>query len=315
MEARGKLAGALVLLAAAVSCAPPAEDGEHGETVEPEVPLDLTVDHVDVAHGSMRLRATMADGSPELSIVLGRRCDEDEVGRGAAANETVGRGMATRVSLVWAFDDNDVAEALRCDLVVRAHAWTDQGRVVETTDLAFVPDVTPISVPAPDEGASDEGAARPELTAIEHDPKALALTFRSLTPRATLTVGDSRIERTRSETEQEAGETDEVVDDDTTATFVVPYEAFARALLDDRPLRVDATAFEPMVAVATVASGATALERDSPGDGTVTEEPNAVEESNEIEEPNAIEGLRGPEESNAIEELEAPTASDEMQSP
>jgi hypothetical protein len=273
-----------MLLATTVSCAPPAEDGEDDVASEPEVPLDLTVDHVDVAHGSMRLRATMADGSPDVAVVLGEGCDGREVGR----------GMATRVSLVWAFDENDVADALRCQLVVRAHAWTDQGRVIETSTLELTPDVTLVAAAVPDDAVAGGGAPRAELVALAGDPTALNLTFRSLTPRATLGVGDARIERTSLETEAAEGPDE----DDTTATFAVPYAVFARALLDDRPLRIDGTAFEPSLNV-----GVAALERSSPDDTVPsTEEVNGAEEVEGTEEVNGTEEVEGTEtvEANAI---------------
>jgi hypothetical protein len=313
MQGRGLVAGALLLLASTVSCAPPAEDGDDGEDgVSMELPLDLTLDHVDVVHGSLRLRATMADGSPDVSIVLGDGCDGREVGR----------GMATRVSLVWALDENDLADALRCNLVVRVHAWTDEGRVVETSALELVPEVTLISPAEPDDAVPDPNAARAELVALGRDPTAMSGTFRSLTPRATLAVADSRIERTRREAE-DGGE--DPVEDDTTATFVVPYETFARALLEDRPLRVDGTAFEPSVSV-----GVTALERDSDdtSDSTESEGPGETEEEegengtpNEMptgtEELrlNEIKTLGVTEELNMTEEVEEPEAANETQSP
>src|SRR5258708_28782573 len=117
MDALGVAAGALVLLAGTVSCEAPG--GDQGEPAEPEeeVQLDLAVDRVDFAHGALRLGATMVDGAADVRMTLGEACDRREVGR----------GTSTLSSLVWLLGETDVADALGCGLVVRAHVPA-QGR-------------------------------------------------------------------------------------------------------------------------------------------------------------------------------------------
>jgi hypothetical protein len=146
MACRALIAGALVLLAATVSCAPPAdEDVESGPgtVTEPEVPLELSVDHVDVAHGALRIRATMTDGSPDVSIRLGGDCEAREVGR----------GVATRQAFTWSLDEEELTDAFRCSLVVRARGRSEQGYVVAKAALEVSLTVTPAD--GDSEGLSD----------------------------------------------------------------------------------------------------------------------------------------------------------------
>jgi hypothetical protein len=189
--------------------------------------------------------------------------------------------------LVWALDASDVADALRCDLVVRARAWSDRGRVIETAALRLVPDVMLVTTMGPGGEiiAPDEGTARPELEGMTRDPTQVGLAFRSLTASATLAVADVRVERTQTERGSEESES--------TGTFAVPYDAFAQALLEDRPLRIDGTAFRASLTIVD-----TALERDSPGE---VEAIDGVEAKGEVEPANETEATSDIETEDEIE--------------
>src|SRR5262249_35592672 len=111
MNARGLALGASLLLATTACCATP--DDEVGEPDDPpleDAPLDLQGDAVDVVHGALRVRATMTDGSPDVSVALGGGCEAREVGA----------GLSTATTLTWRLGENDVVDAIDCGLVVRA---------------------------------------------------------------------------------------------------------------------------------------------------------------------------------------------------
>ncbi len=148
MLSRGLTAGALALLASTVSCI--AGEGDDEATVEPpaEVPLDLTVDQVDIAHGALRLRATMREGSADVSVSVGKACGSTEVGR----------GMANRSTFVWALAEDELALAMKCDLVVRARVLDETGVVVKSASLS----VSPLVASSGDEGPELQGTASSE---------------------------------------------------------------------------------------------------------------------------------------------------------
>lgn len=96
------------------SPAPPAEIEES---------LALSVDAIDVRHGSLRIEATMEDGSPDVSMWLGPACETREVGR----------GIASRSGFAWSLSRDEVARAIECSLVVRVRAIDEDGRRLRRT--------------------------------------------------------------------------------------------------------------------------------------------------------------------------------------
>jgi hypothetical protein len=111
MNARGLALRASLLLATTAHCATPEDEaGDPDDTPIEDVPLDLHVDAVDVVHGALRLRATMAGGSADVSVTLGGRCEGREVGG----------GWSTATGLSWTLGETEVADAIDCGLRVRA---------------------------------------------------------------------------------------------------------------------------------------------------------------------------------------------------
>jgi hypothetical protein len=149
MLSRSLPAGALALLAATVSCTTGEGDDEATVETSPEVPLDLTVDQVDIAHGSLRLSATMREGSADVSVTVGKACSSTEVGR----------GMANRSTFVWALGEDEVALAMKCDLVVRARVREETGVVVKSASLSVSPLVASSDT---DEGPQLQGTSSSE---------------------------------------------------------------------------------------------------------------------------------------------------------
>ena len=121
---------ALALCLATASCAAPSHDDQVvAPAPEPELeePLTLSVDALDVRHGSLRIEASMTDGSADVSMWLGQDCETREVGR----------GIATRSGFAWSLSRDEIARAIECSLVVRVHAVDAEGhRVRRTAELA-----------------------------------------------------------------------------------------------------------------------------------------------------------------------------------
>jgi hypothetical protein len=125
---------ALAFCLANAGCSAPTHE-EQDPTPEVEEALELTVDDLDIRHGSLRIEATMLDGSADISMWLGPSCEAREVGR----------GIATRSGFAWSLSGDDVARAIECNLVVKAHGISDDGtRVVKVAALdvgvSLVPD-------------------------------------------------------------------------------------------------------------------------------------------------------------------------------
>jgi hypothetical protein len=222
-------AGALVLLAATVSCESGADDPTEEEppTAEAEVALDLSVDRVDIVHGALRVSAMMREGSADVSILLGPPSERRDVGR----------GMATRTALVWALSERDLADALGCAaLLVRARVATERGRhVSKVASLAVAADVAPRE--------AEEG---PRLQGVAQSTTAMSVVFTSARATARLSVGDNLLESIRSPNEVREGE-------EQATEFTVPHADFARALVSRAPLVLDGASFEPSLAIAGVA--------------------------------------------------------------
>lgn len=139
MARRGMHAWSCVLAAALGSSGCEAKTrgaAEEDPSPAPETePLDLAVDRVDIAHGALRVSATMRDGSADVRVTLGNECN----------GRDVGGGMATPSSFVWMFGEDDLAGALGCDLEVVARAKTPTGYVLRTASLAVSAEVVPPS--------------------------------------------------------------------------------------------------------------------------------------------------------------------------
>jgi hypothetical protein len=191
---RGTAAGLFALLAATTNCAGQAVGDEELVSPEVEEPLDLSVDRVDVVHGALRVAATMAEGSAELSIWLGEGCDPREVGR----------GMATPSKFVWMFGARELAASLRCGLVVLARATTVTGRVRKVAPVPVVSGLEPLD--------SDE--APPGL---EWSPEDIALAVLSRQPLrfghvsfgVALSVGGTPLEGDEAEATDDVGSASE----------------------------------------------------------------------------------------------------------
>lgn len=115
---------ALAICLATASCAAPTT---HAMMLEAEAPppeieeaLSLSIDTLDVRHGSLRIEASMADGSADVSMWLGTKCETREVGR----------GFATRSGFAWSLTRDEVARAIECNLVVRVRASSGDGQRV-----------------------------------------------------------------------------------------------------------------------------------------------------------------------------------------
>jgi hypothetical protein len=119
-------AAALALCLATASCAAPSNQGQE-DTREPapeieeiEEPLALSVDALDIRHGTLRIEASMDDGSADVSMWLGESCETREVGH----------GIATRSGFAWSLSRDEIARAIECSLTVKVHGVDDEGQHV-----------------------------------------------------------------------------------------------------------------------------------------------------------------------------------------
>jgi|HubBroStandDraft_1064217.scaffolds.fasta_scaffold141585_1 hypothetical protein len=166
---RGLTVAALGLFAATMGCAAGGIDED--STAEPaaDEPLDLTIDRVDVAHGALRLSASMIDGSADVSLSAGPPCGGGELGR----------GMATRSGFVWALAEDELALALTCDLVVHARVTTAAGLLVKSISLPVAAGVA---------SSSTDETAELQVGSSEFHPSHLDLA-RSVLARRPIMVG------------------------------------------------------------------------------------------------------------------------------
>lgn len=122
---------ALALCLASAACAAPTNHEIVAPTPPPELEesLSLSVDALDLRHGSLRIEASMVDGSADVSMWLGPTCETREVGH----------GIATRTGFAWSLSRDEVARVIECDLTVRARGVDDDGnRVRKTAQLGVV---------------------------------------------------------------------------------------------------------------------------------------------------------------------------------
>jgi len=221
---------AIALCLAAAGCGIPSSDDSAGSVEpEPEVeePLTMTVDALGIRHGSLRVEATMLDGSADVEMWLGASCDAREVGR----------GIATRSGFTWSLSSDDVARAIECNLVVKAHAIDEDGiRVVRIAPL----DVSVSLVP--------DGAELVSLVAQETDGAETKLTFSAPRHARRLHIGSTVIG---------PEETDDAEDQTGprrgfSETFAVDNDDLARAMMHRRRLSVLGEGFLTTVSIGAV---------------------------------------------------------------
>jgi hypothetical protein len=189
-----------------------------------EEPLVLTVDAVELQHGTLRIDASMEDGSPDVTVSLGPGCDGREVGG----------GFAGRDAFVWHLSSDEIADAVSCDLVVRVHARGDDGRPV--CKVATLP--VALAVLA----AEEDAAVR--LVTSEASGATTKLTFRSRVAASRLHVGNVLL---GAEDDDEPD-----VDEGRTSSFLVANDDLARAMIVGRPLTLLGASFQATVSVGNV---------------------------------------------------------------
>ncbi|CAN5924405.1 hypothetical protein BH11MYX4_BH11MYX4_19900 [soil metagenome] len=239
------IGAALAFCLATSACAIPSSDHAAGPTplVTPEIeePLALNVDDLDVRHGSLRIEASMLDGSADVSMWLGPSCAEREVGR----------GIATRAGFAWSLSGDDVARAIQCNLVVKAHGVDEDGnRVLKVASL----DVSVSLVP--------DGADLVRLLRQQTEGPDTKRTFAMPIRARRLHIGGSVI---GAEPEDEIGPRGLFI-----SSFAVGNDDLARSMLHRRHVSVQGEHF-----LATVSVGPLTLDVSEP----VVEEPTPVETS------------------------------------
>ena len=254
MNVLGALAAVLLTVRAMGGCAAGTAETDAADEAPPDEPLDITVDSVDVAHGALRVGATMVDGAADVSVRLGGDCEHREVGG----------GLSTLSTLVWSLGDRDVAAAIGCGLVVRARVRDGTRIVNKVAEVDVTVDV------AAEEGQNADDA--PRVQSIGSSTDGVHVVFSSVARSARLTTGDSILEPAAHDLEDEEASTDE-----TSGEFAVPRLDFARSVLRERPLYVDGAAF-----VTTLSVGGGLLQRE-PSESDEPEEvvEEAIEETTE----------------------------------
>ncbi len=223
MNARGSLATIAMVVCAVCGCA--AQAGEEDASDEaPAASLDITVDSLDVAHGALRISATMVDGAADVSVRLGGECEHRDVGG----------GMSTLSTLVWALAEADVADAIRCGLAVRARVREGARRVNKVAELGVNVDAN-----AESQGADDG----PQLQTAATSEAGIGLVFAPVARSARLTTSDSILEAAPR------GSDDEDPAIDGAGSFVVPFLDFARSVLRGRPLVLEGSSFATSLSV------------------------------------------------------------------
>ena len=238
------IGAALAFCLATAGCAVPPNDHAAASLLPPppevEEALALNIDALDVRHGSLRIEASMLDGSADVSMWLGPTCEEREVGR----------GIATRSGFAWSLSGDDVARAISCNLVVKAHGVDEDGnRVLKVASL----DVGVSLVP---DGADLVRLLRQETQAAE-----TKMTFAAPSRARRLHIGGSVI---GAEPEDEIGPRGLFI-----ASFSVGNDDLARSMLHRRHVSVQGEHF-----LATVSVGPLTVDVSEP----VVEEPPPVEQ-------------------------------------
>ena len=252
MDVRGSLARALLLMVSVGGCAAPtAADDAPEETRAVEEPLEMTVDSLDVVHGALRLGATMVDGAADVSVRLAGPCEKREVGG----------GLSTRSTLVWSLGDGDLADAIRCGLLVRARVRDGTRSVDRIAELGVAVDVS-----AAEGENADDG---PQVQAVSTSELGVSLVFTQVARSARLVAGNSILEASPPESGEDAAPTD-----DGTGEFTVPAVDLARSILGGRHLHLDGSSF-----VASLSVGGVSLETEAQSEDVVAIE---AQESGEM---------------------------------
>ncbi|MGO9836319.1 MAG: hypothetical protein ACLP1X_19120 [Polyangiaceae bacterium] len=255
MNARGSLATASLIVCAMCGCA--AQGGEEGppeEAPADDEPLDITVDSLDIVHGALRVSATMVDGSADVSVRLGGDCEHGEVGG----------GLSTLSTLVWALGGNDVAKAIGCGLVVRARVRDGVRYVNKFAELAVTVDVAA--------EASENAEEGPQLQTVTTSETGVSVVFAPVPRSARLTTGDSILEATPPESDEDPAAGDD------TGRFTVPRSDFARSVLRGRALVLEGLSFETSLSV-----GGTSIQGEPEGPDEPEEEPEEAQEEQDDE--------------------------------
>ena len=221
---------AIALCLATAGCGIPSSDDSEGSSEpapEVEEPLTMTVAALGIRHGSLRLEATMLDGSADVEMWLGPSCDAREVGR----------GIATRNGFTWSLSSDDVARAIECNLVVKAHAIDEDGiRVVRVAPLEVSVSLIP------------DGAALVSLVSQETDGAETKLTFAAPRHARHLHIGSTVVgSEETDEADVQPGPRREF-----TETFAVDNDDLARAMMLRRRLSVLGDDFFPTVSIGAV---------------------------------------------------------------
>ena len=258
MNVRGSLATISLIVCAMGGCAARGEQEDPSEeTPAEEEPLDVTVDSLDIAHGALRISATMVDGAADVSVRLGGDCEHREVGG----------GLSTLSTFVWSLGDADIAAAIGCGLLVRARVRDGARYVHKVAELPVAVDV------APQERNGDEG---PQLKEVARSELGIGLAFAPVTRSARLTAGDSILEATRPDGE------DDPAEDDSTGRFTVSCVDFARSVLRGRPLYLDGASFVTSLSVGTASLQGEPASVEAPGEAEEAEEAVEAEEEEAV---------------------------------
>jgi hypothetical protein len=254
------VAAALALCLATASCAAPSNNEQAETSAAPEIeeieePLALTVDALDIRHGTLRIEASMDDGSADVSMWLGESCETREVGH----------GIATRSGFAWSLSRDEIARAIECNLTVKVHGIDDEGQHVRRVAQL------PVTV-----AVQPDGADLVRLRGQESDGATTKLTFMGPTSAARLHVAGTII----------GAESDEIERDGKLprgaflSAFVVDNADLARSMLARSHLTLLGEDF-----LTTVTIGSVTLDVSEPEPGTAPEPEPVAQPESESESP------------------------------
>jgi hypothetical protein len=191
-------------------------------TEDIEVPLDLTMESVQLVRGRMRFTASMDEGSPDVSVWLGPRCEAREIGR----------GIATGTRVVWTLSADELGRALECQLTLKARGF--RGEEARVRKVAELPVRIGMNMVEYDEDSP------PRLRSQTTEGAITRFLFVDTPAAATLRVGNFVVGR-------------EFVDDldleRRQARFLVPNDALARAVLSRRIISLRGAIYEPSLTI------------------------------------------------------------------
>jgi hypothetical protein len=191
-------------------------------TEDIEVPLDLTMESVQLVRGRMRFTASMDDGSPDVSVWLGKNCEAREIGR----------GIATGTRVVWTLSADELGRAIECQLTLKARGFRgDEARVRKVAEL-------PVHVSIGLVEYDDDSP--PRLRSQTTEGGITRFLFVDTSAAATLRVGNFVVGREF---------VDDVDPERRPARFLVPNDALARAVLSRRTVSMRGAIYEPSLTV------------------------------------------------------------------